>query len=67
MGRHESLMVLWQYMELSEKKRLMHEFAKTHGDHFSRYEFFEFLADRYDDSQVEFESSVDKPEKEEAA
>ena len=66
MGKHEYLMVLWQYMELSEKKRLMHEFAKIHGDHFSRYEFFEFLADKYDDSEIEFESGDGEPENEEA-
>ena len=67
MGAHESLMVLWQYMELSEKKRLMHEFAKIHGDHFSRHEFFEFLAEKYDDSQIEFDSCGGEPAKEEAA
>jgi len=57
MGNLESFMILWQCMDLSEKKRLMHEFSKIHGEHFSRYEFFEFLANKYDDSQIEFESS----------
>lgn len=67
MGKHEFLMALWQYIELSEKKRLMHEFAKLHGEHFSRYEFFEFLADKYDDSQIEFESGDGAPSREETA
>ena len=55
MGKHESVMMLWQYLELSEKKRLMHEFTRTHGEYFSRREFFEFLEDKYDDSQIAFE------------
>ena len=60
MDKIESMMVIWKYMDLSEKKRLMHQFTTTHGDHFSKYEFFEFLADKYDDSQIEFESGEDE-------
>lgn len=67
MDKIESLMVLWKYMDLSEKKRLMHEFTKAHGDHFSKYEFFEFLADKYDDSQIEFESGEDESSEKVAA
>lgn len=55
MGNIDTLMILWQFMDLSEQKRLMQEFTKIHGDHFSKYEFFEFLADKYDDSHIEFE------------
>lgn len=67
MSKYESLMTLWQYLELSEKKRLMYEFSRTHGEHFSRYEFFEFLADKYDDSQIEFEVGDGESEDRKAA
>ena len=67
MDKIQSLMVLWKYMDLSEKKRLMLEFTKTHGDHFSKYEFFEFLADKYDDSEIEFESGEDESSEKVAA
>ena len=67
MDKIESLMVLWQYMDLTEKKRLMHEFANLHGEHFSKYEFFEFLANKYDDRQIEFESGVNESSEEVAA
>jgi hypothetical protein len=60
MGEFETLAALWQYLDLSEKKRLIYEFSKIHGDHFSKVEFFEFLADKYDDSQIEFESGKSK-------
>jgi hypothetical protein len=39
---------LWNYMELSEKQRLMRTFLSQHGDHFSRDDFLRFLALRYD-------------------
>ncbi len=61
MSKHKHLMMLWNYMELSEKKRLMYKFAQKHGDHFTRYEFFEFLAEEYDDSQIEFETVDGEP------
>jgi hypothetical protein len=67
MDKVESLMVHWQYMDLTEKKRLMHEFATIHGEHFSKYEFFEFLAHKYDDRQIEFESGEDESSEEVAA
>jgi hypothetical protein len=67
MDKIESLMVLWKYIDLSEKKRLMHEFTRTHGEHFSNYEFFEFLANKYDDSQIEFESGEDESSEKVAA
>ena len=40
-------------MELSEKQRLMRQFLKQHGDHFSKDEFVEFLAKRYDRTRME--------------
>lgn len=39
---------LWNYMELSEKQRLMRTFLSQHGDNFSRDDFLRFLALRYD-------------------
>ena len=47
-----NFMNLWNFMELSEKQRLMRQFLSQHGDHFSRDDFIRFLALRYEkDSQ----------------
>ena len=43
---------LWNYMELSEKQRLMRTFLSQHGDHFSRDDFLRFLAVRYDGADL---------------
>lgn len=56
MERYDPIMILWRYMELPEKKKIMFEFIKKHGDHFDRNEFFRFLAEKYDVSQIEFEA-----------
>ena len=56
MGRYESMMMLWKFMDLTEKERLMYLFTQKHGEHFTRDEFFDFLAERYDDSQIAFEA-----------
>lgn len=56
MSKYNYLITLWKYMELCEKQRLMHKFTRKHGEHFSASEFFEFLSEEYDDSQIEFEA-----------
>jgi len=48
MSKTESYMRLWNFMELSEKQRLMRQFLDQHGDHFSKDDFVRFLALRYD-------------------
>lgn len=67
MRKHNHVMLLWRYMELSEKKRLMNTFARKHGANFSPTEFFEFLSDEYDDSQISFEVIDGDTVKEKAA
>ena len=47
MSKTESYMRLWNFMELSEKQRLMRQFLDQHGDHFSKDDFVRFLALRY--------------------
>ena len=56
MSNYETFITLWRFMELSEKKRLMQQFIQKHGDIFSRDEFFEFLANKYQSDQVKFET-----------
>ena len=63
MGNYESLIMLWKFFDRTEKERLMYQFTKIHGDHFSRKEFFEFLAKKYDDSQMKFEAAGDPADK----
>jgi hypothetical protein len=45
----DTFMHLWNFMELSEKQRLMRQFLSQHGDHFSKDEFIRFLSLRYED------------------
>ena len=54
MSKHESFMDLWNFMEISEKQRLMRQFLKQHGDHFSRDDFVRFLAQKYDGAPLDF-------------
>lgn len=48
MNESDVFINLWNYMELSEKQRLMRTFLSQHGDNFSREDFLRFLALRYD-------------------
>lgn len=59
MSDPDPFMKLWNFMELSEKQRLMRQFLSQHGDHFSRDDFIKFLALRYDDKRREFKSSAE--------
>jgi len=59
MSKTNSFMKLWNFMELSEKQRLMRQFLNQHGDHFSKDDFVRFLAMRYDDGRGEFKSARD--------
>lgn len=54
MSKSKSFMSLWNFMELSEKQRLMRTFLSQHGDHFSKSDFIKFLAMRYDGVQHGF-------------
>ena len=54
MSDSNSFMNLWNFMELSEKQRLMRQFLSQHGDHFSRDDFIRFLALRYEKDSQEF-------------
>jgi hypothetical protein len=59
-------MNLWNFMELSEKQRLMRQFLSQHGDHFSRDDFIRFLALRYENGSQEFKpvaGTFNKPER----
>ncbi len=53
MGTSDSFMKLWNFMELSEKQRLMRQFLSQHGDHFSKADFVRFLALRLADDRQE--------------
>lgn len=48
MSEFNAFMDLWNFMELSEKQRLMRSFLSQHGEHFSKDDFLRFLALRYD-------------------
>lgn len=52
----KTFMELWNFMELSEKQRLMRQFLSQHGDHFSKDDFVRFLALRYENSRQEINS-----------
>ncbi len=54
MSKSDSFMSLWNFMELSEKQRIMRQFLEQHGDHFSKDDFVKFLAVRYDGSRLDF-------------
>ncbi len=54
MSDPKSFVDLWNFMELSEKQRLMRQFLSQHGDHFSREDFVRFLALRYESGPQEF-------------
>lgn len=47
MSKNNSFMNIWNFMEISEKQRLMQQFLMQHGDHFSKEDFVRFLAKRY--------------------
>lgn len=47
MNQSDTFMNIWNYMEFSEKQRLMRAFLRQHGDHFSRDDFVRFLAVRF--------------------
>lgn len=49
MSTPSSFMSLWNFMELSEKQRLMRQFLSQHGDQFSKDDFMRFLARKYND------------------
>ncbi|MBT8346721.1 MAG: hypothetical protein KJO60_03560 [Desulfofustis sp.] len=53
MSNSNSFMNLWNFMELSEKQRLMRQFLIKHGDHFNKDDFIRFLALRYEDGRQE--------------
>ncbi len=59
MSKTDSYMRLWNFMELSEKQRLMRQFLNQHGDHFSKDDFVRFLALRYDGGQRELKQARD--------
>lgn len=54
MSNSDSFMKLWNFMEFSEKQRLMRQFLTQHGDHFSKADFVRFLALKFDDGHQEF-------------
>ena len=61
MSTSKSFMKLWNFMELSEKQRLMRQFLSQHGDHFNKDDFVKFLAMRYDGGRQEFKPIPDPP------
>ena len=58
MSDSKSFAKLWNFMELSEKQRLMRQFLSQHGDHFSKDDFIRFLALRYENRPQEIISSA---------
>lgn len=63
MSTNDSFMNLWNYMEISEKQRLMQQFLKQHGDHFNREDFIRFLARRFDDTRFDVKPKKRNPQK----
>ena len=66
MSNSNTFMDLWNFMELSEKQRLMRQFLSQHGDHFSKDDFIRFLALRYKEGSQEFKplaGTLNKPER----
>ncbi len=63
MNESDVFINLWNYMELSEKQRLMRTFLSQHGDHFSRDDFLRFLASRYDEAGRSIVSKSQEPNK----
>ena len=59
MSNTNPFMRLWNFMELSEKQRLMRQFLNQHGDHFSKDDFVRFLAMRYDTGRGELKQVRD--------
>ncbi|MGI9537891.1 MAG: hypothetical protein ACR2PB_12530 [Desulfocapsaceae bacterium] len=53
MSKTDPFMRLWNFMELSEKQRIMRQFLNQHGDHFSKDDFVRFLALRYDGTNLD--------------
>ena len=53
MSNPNTFMSLWNFMELSEKQRLMRRFLSQHGDHFSKDDFIRFLSLRYEEGRQE--------------
>ncbi len=56
MSEETDFMNLWNFMELSEKQRLMRTFLSQHGEHFNKDDFIRFLALRYDAPGCDFKS-----------
>ena len=46
MGNQESLFDLWNFMEFPEKKKLMQQYYKVHGNHYNKNDFIKFLVER---------------------
>ena len=47
MNNQESLLDLWNFMKFSEKQKLMQQYRKVYGNHYSKVDFISFLADHY--------------------
>ena len=47
MSNQESLYDLWNFLKFSEKQRLMKQFRKLHGNHYTKVDFLNFLTDHY--------------------
>ena len=58
MSNYKSFVDLWNFMDLSEKQRLMRQFLSQHGDHFSREDFVRFLALRYESGRQDFSAQA---------
>lgn len=67
MSKYDSFITLWRFMDLAERKRLMHEYTQKHGGHFSRDDFFKVLAKRYQGDRLKFKSVDGEPINGEAA
>jgi hypothetical protein len=53
MSNPNTFMNVWNFMELTEKQRLMRQFLSQHGDHFSKDDFIRFLSLRYENGRQE--------------
>ncbi len=56
MRNHETLFELWNFMKFSEKQRLMQQFRKLHGNHYTKDDFLDFLSAHYRGLKMTYKS-----------
>lgn len=58
MSNTDACLNIWNMMDFSDKKYMMHEFLRKNDDRFSREEFLKFLADRHEKDKRDASSVI---------